>query len=222
MFNDRYGLTEAVLSGRKTQTRQICKHDRPDDSYDIAVPIFEDKDFDDEGNPKSPMYGAFCWRNDAGDYTKWNVPKYKVGEVVAVAQKYSDFMPTDKVLYRSVPEFGGYLKQKASDLKGWSNKMFVCADLMPHQIRITNVRIERLQDISDEDCIKVGVGISATDNRIGYPFGIPFNYYIGEDKKGCRYSTPREAYAALIDRISGKGTWERNPWVFVYDFELVK
>lgn len=33
---------------------------------------------------------------------------------------------------------------------------------------------------------------------------------------------PREAYAALIDRISGKGTWESNPYVFVYDFELVK
>ena len=34
--------------------------------------------------------------------------------------------------------------------------------------------------------------------------------------------TPHEAYAALIDKISGKGTWERNPYVFVYDFELVK
>ncbi len=99
--------------------------------------------------------------------------------------------------------------------------MFVRADLMPHRIRITNVRIERLQDISDEDCIKEGVGISSTDNRIGTPFGIPFNYFVGEDKKGCRYSTPREAYVALIDKISGKGTWESNPYVFVYDFELV-
>lgn len=32
----------------------------------------------------------------------------------------------------------------------------------------------------------------------------------------------REAYAALIDKISGKGAWESNPFVFVYDFELVK
>ena len=35
-------------------------------------------------------------------------------------------------------------------------------------------------------------------------------------------TTPREAYAALIDKISGKGTWASNPYVFVYEFELVK
>ena len=40
--------------------------------------------------------------------------------------------------------------------------------------------------------------------------------------KGNRYTTPREAYAALIDKLSGKGTWESNPYVFVYDFELIK
>lgn len=32
------------------------------------------------------------------------------------------------------------------------------------------------------------------------------------------YLTAKEAYAALIDAISGKGTWESNPWTFVYNF----
>lgn len=36
------------------------------------------------------------------------------------------------------------------------------------------------------------------------------------------YPDPCEAYSVLIDRISGKGTWDSNPYVFVYDFELVK
>ncbi len=67
-----------------------------------------------------------------------------------------------------------------------------------------------------------GVGLSKTDNRIGYPFAIPFNYYIKEDTKANRYTTAREAYAALIDKVSGKETWESNPWVWVYEFELVK
>lgn len=35
-------------------------------------------------------------------------------------------------------------------------------------------------------------------------------------------STPREAFAALIDKVSGRGTWESNPYVVVYGFELVK
>lgn len=37
-----------------------------------------------------------------------------------------------------------------------------------------------------------------------------------------KYMKPREAYASLIDKVSGKGTWDSNPYVFVYDFELVK
>lgn len=93
---------------------------------------------------------------------------------------------------------------------------------MRHHIRITDVRVERLQDISEDDCISEGVGMSATDNRIGTPFSVPFNYFIGKDEKGYRYSTPREAYAALIDKISSKGVWSSNPYVFVYEFELVK
>lgn len=35
------------------------------------------------------------------------------------------------------------------------------------------------------------------------------------------YLTPREAFAALIDSISGKGTFNSNPYVFAYEFELV-
>ena len=34
--------------------------------------------------------------------------------------------------------------------------------------------------------------------------------------------TPREAFAMLIDKVSGRGTWGLNPWVVVYEFELVK
>ena len=55
-------------------------------------------------------------------------------------------------------------------------------------------------------------------------------YYPCEYLKSCAnkigwgrvYHTPREAYAVLIDKVSGKGTWDKNPWVWAYDFELVK
>ena len=42
-----------------------------------------------------------------------------------------------------------------------------------------------------------------------------YNQYI-------EYDNPRDAFAALIDEIRGKGTWDNNPYVFVYEFELVK
>ena len=91
--------------------------------------------------------------------------------------------------------------------------MFVAPSLMPHQIQITDVRVERLQDISDEDCLKEGIRKVVNENNIDV------QYYVGHD--AC-FETPREAFAHLIDKVSGKGTWNSNPYVWVYDFGLMK
>lgn len=201
MFNDRYGLTQAVLEGRKTMTRRI-------------IPPIE-IDWNRRGKVTLPIS---CFRmgylfmdtssivNDLGEYiapAKYQ-PKYNQGEIVAIAQSYKDVM-------EARGESGvSPLVAKA----GYMNKMFVKADLMPHQIRITNVRIERLQDISDEDCRKEG---------IDYVGGYSESYYFGHGVENIRLGNSYcEAFAALIDKVSGKGTWESNPWVFVYEFELEK
>lgn len=86
--------------------------------------------------------------------------------------------------------------------------MFVKAKLMPHRIRITGVRCERLQDISDGDCLREGVQ---------YIEEIEMYYLERTDREeGFYFDSPREAFASLIDKVSGKGTWDSNPWVFVY------
>lgn len=187
MFNDRYGLTDAVIEGRKTMTRRII----------IPQPDFLSDNF------------GWAKRNN-GDVI---LPKYGVDEVVAVAQSYeaAGFDPEYSI------EGMLYAKKHA----GWRNKMFVSAKYMPHQIRITGIRCERLQDISDTDCLKEGV-VEVLD-----AFGKPSGYYTGLEgttlsavRMYC--NTPREAFAALIDKVSVRGTWESNPWVIVYEFELVK
>lgn len=196
MFNDRYGLTEAVLSGRKTQTRRVVPKSIFQSEYDIEE------------------CARKIWIEDMyGDWHDVRKSKYcfKVGEVVAVAQAYRDTW-----------HHTGYMAEmEAKQCAGYSNKMFVRADLMPHQIRITDVRVERLQDISDEDCIKEGIYKDETScfNHCAYDYYKCINNCVVATRW---YNTPREAYAALIDRISGKGTWKSNPYVFVYDFELVK
>ena len=89
--------------------------------------------------------------------------------------------------------------------------MFVKAAFMPYHIRITNVRIERLQDISNEDCLKEGIFKVWGTNVYGI---------VG--KNLTSWINPKDVYAYLINKISGKGTWESNPFVWVYDFELLK
>lgn len=202
MFNDQYHLTKAVLEGRKIQTRRIIKIPRTFKGKDVRGFYVYKRETDSEIAMGACLHDADGFEFDGGEI----LPRYKEGEIVAIAQSYADI---------GIEPF-------AFCEAGWRNKMRVKANLMPHQIKITNVRIQRLQDISDEDCLAEGVGLSKTDNKIGHPFAIPFNYYIKEDTKANRYTTSREAYAALIDKVSGKGTWVSNPWVFVYEFELIK
>lgn len=199
MFNDRYGLTQAVLDGRKTMTRRLinlCEND------------LHFMKISDRGEylfcSKTALDGAF--------------PRYKVGEILAVAQSYHALNKAGYV----APE---WLEHTCESSAGYKNKMFVRADLMPHRIRITNIKVERLQDISDEDCLKEGLTIASVNNGQGnYGYHTEYNlvYYdnFGRTKIiGSR--NVREAFADLIDRVCCRGTWNINPYVFVYEFELL-
>lgn len=133
-----------------------------------------------------------------------NAP-YKVGEVIAVAQSYQDLGLFD-----------------CRDLAGYRNKMFVKAELMPYRIKITRVRLQLLQDISDEDCMKEGIYIRAALHSL-HVNGYAYTFDNWSDRGIAKGSdTAKGAYASLIDKISGKGTWERNPYVLAYDFEIDK
>ena len=138
--------------------------------------------------------------------------RYQLGEIVAVAQSYKDAGfdgEAEADSWAAKSKFPG----KWNTLPGFTNKMFVQSEFMPHQIHITNIRVERLQDISDEDCFSEGIDVSFHNGHV-------VSYYRFENSR-TYYFTPREAFAALIDKVSGKGTWERNPYVFVYEFEQI-
>ena len=190
MFNDRYGLTQAVLEGRKAMTRRIATELNHPNITDIS-------EWGVDNNGKAMLLITY----DTG-LKKDVYPRFQIGEVVAISQPYETFMSHHELCVR------GILTSAAAH-----NSMFVKASLMPHRIRITDIKVERLQDISDVDAIKEGI-YDAND------FMNPgaYTYFGGTNI----YKTPHEAFASIIDRISGKGTWERNPWVYAYEFELIK
>ena len=114
MFNDKYGLTQAVLNGCKTMTRRIVETKT-----------------DVEGNIIFPA------------------PKYKIGEVIAIAQSYSTI--EKECGAEKIPS------HITENSPGYRNKMFVSAKNMPYHIKITGIKRERLQDISDNDCLREGI-----------------------------------------------------------------
>lgn len=197
MFNDKYGLTKAVLEGRKTQTRRII----PKEFFTLQWDVRDD---------------TLVVENECGDFIDIRNTKFcmfKKEEIVAVAQSYKD---CGGFMEDGTPRWDYISCIVGNKNAGWSNKMFVKPELMPHQIRMKNVRIERLQDISDEDCLAEGIEFDAKAKSFYCGMNVLNNSKIW---LGC---TPREAYAALIDKVGKKGDWERNPYVFVDEFKLIK
>ncbi len=173
MFNDKFCLTQAVLSGIKTMTRRVLRDN---------VPL---------GN----------WEETA------KCLPYKVGEVVAIAQSYKEIYPNAD--FEMID--GNFITESV----GWTNKMFVKADLMKHHIKITDVKVERIQSISVDDILCEGVWQFYDNKNLFY---VSKNIGYAPD---VAFLSAREAFWYLIDNISGKGTWESNPWVVAYSFELV-
>lgn len=191
MFNDKFGLTQAVLDGRKTMTRRIS-----------------------EDQIRNSIFCKSGYESIHGYEIK---PKYKVGEVVAIAQSY------ESVYNEKGLETMDMLVSWLKNHKGWQNKLFVAAGYMIHHIRITDIKIERLQDISDEDCLKEGIVRQEVISDES-PFLYAYDAFLNGDNKYFAsrwFKTPKEAFAVLIGKVSGKGTWESNPYVFVYEFKLI-
>lgn len=191
-FKDSQGLclTQAVLSGRKTMTRRAIKG-LPDHFVVGGRSISTGK-----------------WGVQLADGTRrWLHLPYEVGDVVAIQQAYIAINDS---------WMSAALRNELERSAGFKNKMFVKAELMPHHIRITDVRVERLRDILDEDCLREGI---LTELEF-FVEEMPIYSYTF---KGCQtwYNTPSDAFAALIDKVSGRGTWNSNPLVWCYSFELV-
>ena len=222
MFNDKLGLTQAVLDGRKTQTRRIVSQsliDKYEEWYDDVCSI---------AMPSGSTIETLR------DWLLRKHTRYRVGEVVAVAQSYKDVNAYYSAAYQRRHSIHGMtvdeldcvpdedikkwfkIRDEFKDKASWNNKMFVKPEYMHHQIRITDFRVEKLQGISEKDAISEGITCAGlTHEDYGEPIFII---------EGCKqtFGSARDAYAWLIDKISGKGTWQSNPYVFVYDFELVK
>ena len=200
MFSDKFGLTEAVLTERKTMTRRnagALNHPLVTDISEWGI------------DNKGKVYVTITYSTGF----KENVyPTYQPGEEVAIGQKYIDLKDNDafyEALQKADPSFP---LECIKGEKGCYNKMYVKAAWMPHRIRITNVRYERIQDISEMDILCEGVYY--------YKCGIDSGY----TTRGLGYNFPtaRGAFETLITKMQGEKAWADNPYVFVYEFYLIR
>ena len=193
MFNEQYGLQQATFDGIKDMTRRVI----PQCILD-AVPQYQEEYY---AGALEHIEIDQAILNMVGPEKMFQQYVYRVGEIVAIAQQYSQLVANGHLVE------DGSLSLMHSE--GWGNKMYVKAELMQRHVKITGIKVEGLAGISDEDCLREGI-IDTGSGYTCYRQGVlPL------------FRTPYAAFKALIDKLNRRGFFETNPLVFAYSYEII-
>lgn len=217
---------QAILNGRKTITRRLIKpslvarFDEGRGPADTAAgyPFVEDAYGDHISVVKLCPYGEpsdLLWVRET-----WAAEEMGSRERIGIHYRATDmgkYKPS-AIVNRPV---NFVLKKAAQSVAGSADGCWRSPRFMPRwasriTLRITDVRVERLQDISEEAAEKEGIEISPQRRAVGIPFykGVGVNEW---------HIFARDAFAQLWNSINGKDApWESNPWVWAISFERVK
>lgn len=181
-------MVRALLAGTKTQTRRVLKP-APQMVTHNTITTWD-------GTPAALQHqldrmGKGCTYGQPGD-------KLWVREAWAETRPLGIPWPATMTVYRegdNRTDYGG----------PWKPSIHMKRSASRITLEITSVRVERLQDISDADCVAEGCGALAS------AIGCPMTSAPGE-------TIPRAMYRALWESINGPGSWDANPWVWVVEF----
>ncbi|MFP9138715.1 hypothetical protein ACLI1C_16165 [Devosia sp. XGJD_8] len=198
-------MVRALLAGDKTQTRRRMGYQLPA-GYTPAQP--------------GQILGG----------TVKEVPfRFSVGDQLYVREHWRTDVTWAGIAPRDIPE-GQPVEYQAggfSDLAGvtvhfggaWRRGMHMPRWASRITLKVTDVRAERLQDISEADAKAEGLQIHLDGDADDNGRARLSQYYRGSDKLEW-VSDPVEAYLALWDAINGAGAAEANPWVAAYTFTV--
>lgn len=204
-------MVQAILEGRKTQTRRAIK---PQPIHDISQ-----YHLNNAGN----LWVSRSAKNADGGYYLWSAkcPYGQVGDVLWVRetwQLFTPYGPEDYYFgYKASP---GEIGNEASSKYDYASPdVWKPSIHMPYEaarifLRITDIRVERLQDISEDDAIAEGVERVADYGTTGYKlYTEPDAAYSDIDAKW--------SFESLWQSINGADSWDANPWVWVVTFERI-
>lgn len=209
-------MVRAILDGSKTQTRMVIK--RPSQTL---IEFDGENHYFQNGYGDHPLLITACpygqvgdrlwvretWGNvahqidDNGDLRKWNPdrPATKVNEI-----KFGSGYYSGHIIYRADGEFewcNDYGEQNSC----WHPSIHMPRAASRITLEVTNIRIERLKDISEEDAKAEGCDYSQTNAAISVGW----------------FEKPVSAFRRLRESINGVESWNLNPWVWVIEFKRV-
>ncbi|MHA3368900.1 morphogenetic protein [Yersinia enterocolitica] len=189
-------MVNAILSGRKTQTRRIMR-DQPEvipPEDECGVPGYWIPYNAGKTMVRNEMMTIACPLGNPGDqlWVRETWARYNIDQA-SHDMAYRATTPADW------PKDG--LWRPSIHMPRWASRI---------NLLITGVRVERLQDISQEDA--QAEGMELTGWRPTY----------SDPDSGGEYETPYDNFAELWTSIYGEESWQANPWVWVIEFERME
>ncbi len=218
LFNTE--MVKAIMEGRKTVTRRIIKN-----KYSNAnIEWFEDKYgkrlvYMQNDSPKDIIHDNGSRTCYLKSYKEILQP-YKVGDILYVRETWckdgeSYFFKADTDMDEAI------IYMAINDLK-WKPSIHMPKEAARIFLKVTNVRVERLQDITEEGAIKEGIRAYTKDEKV-------YNYALNEEQYPW-IVMPREPITPFCklwnstikkDQLN-KYSWQANPWVWVIEFERIE
>jgi len=192
-------MINAILAGRKTMTRRVMKY-QPTGAWAKKPLWVDDEAYYHSGKPPKPGEGL-----GLGTRSDVKCPYGAVGDHLWVRETFC-ISPKDKgLLYKADMNFDyGHT---------WKPSIFMPRKASRITLEIKNIRVERLQEITEEDAKREGVPINISDLTIKH-------FSLKEISNGKLYAAH---FAALWDKINGKKhPWSTNPYLWVIEFSLIK
>lgn len=200
-------MVRAILSGQKTQTRRIMKVQPESDQFGLLRITDSTKRSD---------IGKYHWAesNACGTHVRsmlFSCPFGAVGDRIWVRETFASGLSTKSTLAYRATHKREDLEDGFYDTIKWTPSIHMPRWASRITLEITDVRVERLQDITDVESMREGIQNLTTCSH--GDFGIP---------GAVTAQNPRRAFQLLWESIYGKGSWQANPWVWVIEFKRVE
>ena len=202
-------MVQAILEGRKTQTRRLHGLDEIKKNPNDWTFYYFSKD-------DKRTFAHFRKQEDNKIKSIFGTSPYQIGDILWVRETWQTawnfYKKSCETIYKAD---GGYWIDDDGIMK-WKPSIHMPKEAARIFLEVTNVRVERLKDISEDDAIAEGIEI------IDYAESIlaVFKNYNLKEKKGTLY--PRLSFLTLWSKINGIDSWKANPWVWVYEFKVVE
>lgn len=214
LFNTE--MIKAILNGRKTQTRRIInpqpnaeyfKHDKElvsCEKYQATATLL-----------RSPKTKQACFIEQASLFYNKKGSKYQVGDILYVRETWNTTFDIENKKWLPIYKANDEIWIGNDTYMRWKPSIFMPKIYARLFLKITNVKVEQLQDISEQDAICEGIFYN--ENTDGY------RDYLNPSSKGnFQCLTPKASFMTLWKKIHGVQNWNENPFVWVYEFEIIE